>query len=252
MLDIGWSELLVIAVVLIVVVGPKDLPPMIRAFGKTMAGLRKMAGDFRTQFDEALKEADMDDVRQTISDVRNLNPTNSLRDAMNPLRQLGNEIKSDLQKATTPPDGLSSTPAPVTSEPVAPLVSVPEPEMKLPDAPPAVAAPVAAVVAAEEKPKRARAKSIATVEAEAVAAKPKRAARSKAAAATPETAPATKTAAKTSEPTVSKPAVSNPTVKAVAKKAAVRKSAADKAVVAETKPAKTAKTKAAKPKKDEA
>ncbi|EMS96625.1 sec-independent translocase [Agrobacterium tumefaciens str. Cherry 2E-2-2] len=243
MLDIGWSELLVIAVVLIVVVGPKDLPPMIRAFGKTMAGLRKMAGDFRTQFDEALKEADMDDVRQTISDVRNLNPTNSLRDAMNPLRQLGNEIKSDLQKATTPPDGLSSTPALVTSEPVAPLVSVPEPEMKLPDVPPAVAA----AVAAEEKPKRARAKSIATVEAEAVAAKPKRAARSKAAAATPETAPATKTAAKTSEP-----AVSNPTVKAVAKKAAVRKSAADKAVVAETKPAKTAKTKAAKPKKDEA
>lgn len=252
MLDIGWSELLVIAVVLIVVVGPKDLPPMIRAFGKTMAGLRKMAGDFRTQFDEALKEADMDDVRQTISDVRNLNPTNSLRDAMNPLRQLGNEIKSDLQKATTPPDGLSSTPAPVTSEPVAPLVSVPEPEMKLPDAPPAVAAPVAAAVATEEKPKRARAKSIATVEAEAVAAKPKRAARSKAAAATPETAPVVKTAAKTSEPAVSKPAVSNPTVKAVAKKAAVRKSAADKAVVAETKPAKTAKTKAAKPKKDEA
>lgn len=140
MFDIGWSELLVIAVVLIVVVGPKDLPPMIRAFGKTMAGLRKMAGDFRTQFDEALKEADMDDVRQTISDVRNLNPTNSLRDAMNPLRQLGNEIKSDLQKATAAPDGLSSTPAPATSEPVAPLVSVPEPEMKLPDAPPVVAA----------------------------------------------------------------------------------------------------------------
>ncbi|MFB4376221.1 Sec-independent protein translocase protein TatB [Agrobacterium tumefaciens] len=250
MLDIGWSELLVIAVVLIVVVGPKDLPPMIRAFGKTMAGLRKMAGDFRTQFDEALKEADMDDVRQTISDVRNLNPTNSLRDAMNPLRQLGNEIKSDLQKATTPPDGLSSTQAPVTSEPVAPLVSVPEPEMKLPYAPPVVAAsaaPVAAAVAAEEKPRRARAKSIATVEAEAVAAKPKRAARSKAAAATPETAPVVKTAAKTGEP-----AVSNPTVKAVAKKAAVRKSAVDKAVVAETKPAKTAKTKAAKPKKDEA
>jgi sec-independent protein translocase protein TatB len=236
MLDIGWSELLVIAVVLIVVVGPKDLPPMIRAFGKTMAGLRKMAGDFRTQFDEALKEADMDDVRQTISDVRNLNPTNSLRDAMNPLRQLGNEIKSDLQKATTPPDGLSSTPAPATGEPVAPLVSVPEPEMKLPDAPPAVTA----AVAAEEKPKRARAKSIATVEAEAVAAKPKRAARPKAAEAV---VPAKS----------GKAAVSQPTVKAAAKKAAVRKAEAGKTeAVAETKPAKTARTKAAKPKKDEA
>ncbi|MBO0124991.1 Sec-independent protein translocase protein TatB [Agrobacterium sp. OT33] len=239
MFDIGWSELLVIAVVLIVVVGPKDLPPMIRAFGKTMAGLRKMAGDFRTQFDEALKEADMDDVRQTISDVRNLNPTNSLRDAMNPLRQLGNEIKSDLQKATTPPEGLSSTPAPAASEPVAPLVSVPESEMKLPDAPPVAAAPVAAA----EKPKRARAKSIATVEAEAVAAKPKRTARSKAAA-TPEAV----AAAKTSEPAAPKPAV-----KAVAKKAAVKKAETEKAtVVADAKPARAAKTKAAKPKKDEA
>lgn len=239
MFDIGWSELLVIAVVLIVVVGPKDLPPMIRAFGKTMAGLRKMAGDFRTQFDEALKEADMDDVRQTISDVRNLNPTNSLRDAMNPLRQLGNEIKSDLQKATTPPEGLSSTPAPAANEPVAPLVGVPESEMKLPDAPPVAVAPVAAA----EKPKRARAKSIATVEAEAVAAKPKRTARSKAAA-TPETV----AAAKTSEPAAPKPAV-----KAVAKKAAVKKAEAEKAtVVADAKPARAAKTKAAKPKKDEA
>lgn len=254
MLDIGWSELLVIAVVLIVVVGPKDLPPMIRAFGKTMAGLRKMAGDFRTQFDEALKEADMDDVRQTISDVRNLNPTNSLRDAMNPLRQLGNEIKSDLQKATAAPDGLSATAAPATSEPVAPLVSVPEPEMKLPDAPPAVvstpaaSAPVTAVAAAEQKPKRARAaktpeKTVATVEAEAVAARPKRASRVKSAA-----APEVVTAPKTSEP-----AVSQPSVKAVAKKAAVRKAAAEKVVaVADAKPAKPARTKAAKPKKDEA
>ncbi|WP_454700844.1 Sec-independent protein translocase protein TatB [Agrobacterium burrii] len=249
MLDIGWSELLVIAVVLIVVVGPKDLPPMIRAFGKTMAGLRKMAGDFRTQFDEALKEADMDDVRQTISDVRNLNPTNSLRDAMNPLRQLGNEIKSDLQKATAAPDGLSSTPAPATSEPVAPLVSVPEPEMKLPDTPPSVvstpaaSAPVTPVAAAETKPKRARAKSIATVEAEAVAAKPKRAVRTKAdAAPQPIASPAT-----------GEPAVSQSSVKAVAKKAAVKKAAADKAVaVADAKPAKPARTKAAKPKKDEA
>ncbi|CUX17623.1 MULTISPECIES: Sec-independent protein translocase protein TatB [Agrobacterium tumefaciens complex] len=244
MLDIGWSELLVIAVVLIVVVGPKDLPPMIRAFGKTMASLRKMAGDFRTQFDEALKEADMDDVRQTISDVRNLNPTNSLRDAMSPLRQLGNEIKSDLQKATAAPDGLSSTAAPATSEPVAPLVSTPEPEMKLPDTPPVVAAAAAPVAAAtEEKPKRARAKSVATVEAEAVVAKPKRAARTKVAA-TPEAVASAMT---------SEAAVSKTPVKAVVKKAATKKTEADRpTAVADAKPVKAAKTKAVKPKKDEA
>ncbi|THK40145.1 twin-arginine translocase subunit TatB [Ensifer sp. MPMI2T] len=102
MLDIGWTELVVIAIVLIVVVGPKDLPPMLRAFGRMTTKLRGMAADFRHQFDEALREADLDEVRKTISDAQSLNPTAALRDAMNPLRQLGNEIKSDLQKATTP------------------------------------------------------------------------------------------------------------------------------------------------------
>jgi sec-independent protein translocase protein TatB len=103
MLDIGWTELLVIAIVLIVVVGPKDLPPMLRAFGKMTANLRKMAGDFRTQFDEALRESELDDVRKTISDAQRLNPTNALRDAINPLRQMGEEIRADLQKTTHVP-----------------------------------------------------------------------------------------------------------------------------------------------------
>ncbi len=100
MFDIGWTELLVIAIVLIVVVGPKDLPPMLRAFGKMTANLRKMAGEFRTQFDEALREADLDDVRKTIGDAQRLNPTNALREAINPLRQMGQDIRSDLRKAT--------------------------------------------------------------------------------------------------------------------------------------------------------
>ena len=53
MFDIGWTEMLVIAVVMIVVVGPKDLPKMLRTFGRTTSKLRSMAGDFRKQFDEA-------------------------------------------------------------------------------------------------------------------------------------------------------------------------------------------------------
>ncbi|MHB0950490.1 MAG: Sec-independent protein translocase protein TatB [Allorhizobium sp.] len=100
MLDIGWTELLVIAVILIVVVGPKDLPPMIRAFGKMTSRLRKTAGEFRSQFDEALREAELDDLRKTVSDVRSLNPANAMRDALNPLREAGNEIREDLKKAT--------------------------------------------------------------------------------------------------------------------------------------------------------
>ena len=58
MFDIGWSEILVIAVVAIVVVGPKDLPRMLRTFGKTMGTVRRTANDFKRQFDDALREAE--------------------------------------------------------------------------------------------------------------------------------------------------------------------------------------------------
>ncbi|HWU64113.1 MAG TPA: Sec-independent protein translocase protein TatB [Ensifer sp.] len=124
MLDIGWTELLVIAIVLIVVVGPKDLPPMLRAFGKMTKRLRVMAGEFRQQFDEALREAELDDVRQTFSDAQKLNPVNSLKDALNPLRQMGNDIRSDIQNAT------KSEPAKI-GEPWRPEV-----EVKAPGEPP--------------------------------------------------------------------------------------------------------------------
>ena len=60
MLDLGWQEFIVIALVLVLIVGPKDLPEMLRTFGKTTKKLRGMAGDFRKQFDEALKEAELD------------------------------------------------------------------------------------------------------------------------------------------------------------------------------------------------
>ena len=102
MLDIGWTELLVIAVILIVVVGPKDLPPMIRAFGKMTKRLRQTAGEFRAQFDEALREAELDDLKNSVNDIRSLNPANTIRETLNPLRQMGQEIKSDLERSTRP------------------------------------------------------------------------------------------------------------------------------------------------------
>jgi sec-independent protein translocase protein TatB len=143
MFDIGWTELLVIAVVLIVVVGPKDLPPMLRAFGKMMQRARKVAGEFRAQFDEALREADLDDVRQTLSDAQKLNPVNSLREAMNPLRQMGNEIKADLQKSTTVEN---KTEVPPT------VMSTPEPSMILPETPPVMSPPTPQAAVAAEMP----------------------------------------------------------------------------------------------------
>ena len=159
MLDIGWTELLVIAVILIVVVGPKDLPPMIRAFGKMTSRLRRTAGEFRAQFDEALREAELDDLRKSVDDVRSLNPKNALRDAINPLRQVGDEIKADLKKATTADAkaaaGIALSEPPVQPAPLpempSPLTGVPN-EFAQPMADPApAAAPEPVKVAAPSK-----------------------------------------------------------------------------------------------------
>lgn len=152
MLDIGWTELLVIAVVLIVVVGPKDLPPMLRAFGKMTSNLRKMAGDFRTQFDEALREADMDGVRQTIDDAKRFHPANAIREAINPLREMGNEIRSDLQKATELP-GANTSDA-VTESVATTSVDdlIPPPAFSLPETPPLTPPPAASVTSAQASP----------------------------------------------------------------------------------------------------
>jgi len=133
MLDVGWTEILVIAIVLIIVVGPKDLPQMLRTFGRMVAKMRGMASDFRQQFDEALREADLEDVRKTLGEAQKLNPLNSIRDAVNPLRQMGNEIKADLERkpgsaktaASTPAESVSQAPAAVPSEAQVPASTEP-------------------------------------------------------------------------------------------------------------------------------
>jgi sec-independent protein translocase protein TatB len=70
MFDIGWSELLVIAVVAIVVVGPKDLPKLMRGFGHYAGKLRRAAADFQRQFEEAMRESEVEEVRKAIESVK--------------------------------------------------------------------------------------------------------------------------------------------------------------------------------------
>ena len=99
MFDIGWTEMLVVAVVAILVVGPKDLPGMLRTVGKTVKKVRTMAGDFQRQFDDALKEAELDGVKKSIDDVRAMNPLNKIKDDLNPLKDTAEDLKRELNKA---------------------------------------------------------------------------------------------------------------------------------------------------------
>ena len=70
MFDIGWSELLVIAVVAIVVVGPRELPRLLRTFGHYAGKLKRAAFDFQRQFDDAMRESELDEMRNTFGEMR--------------------------------------------------------------------------------------------------------------------------------------------------------------------------------------
>jgi sec-independent protein translocase protein TatB len=70
MFDIGWSELVLIAVVALIVIGPKELPAVLRMIGQWMGKARRMAAEFQGQFQEAMREAEMADLKKTFDEVK--------------------------------------------------------------------------------------------------------------------------------------------------------------------------------------
>ncbi|UOM34539.1 Sec-independent protein translocase protein TatB [Acuticoccus sp. I52.16.1] len=97
MFDVAWTEILVVAVIAIIVVGPKELPAMLRAFGKTFGQVRRTAREFQSTFNDALREAErqanLDEVRKDIDSVRSMDPTKSLRKGLDETkRQLSGKI----------------------------------------------------------------------------------------------------------------------------------------------------------------
>lgn len=98
MFDIGGTELLVIAIVAIVVVGPKDLPRMLRTVGQFVGKAKMMAREFQSHFTEALNEAGVDDVRKEISRATS---GTGVSDTLKPFTDVGNEIKKDIEKSAS-------------------------------------------------------------------------------------------------------------------------------------------------------
>ena len=69
MFDIGWSELLLIGVVALIVIGPKELPGALRTLGQWMAKIRRMASEFQGQFQEAMREAEIDQLKKDMDEM---------------------------------------------------------------------------------------------------------------------------------------------------------------------------------------
>jgi sec-independent protein translocase protein TatB len=70
----GFLELVLVAVVALIVVGPKDLPKLMRSAGRIVAKARKLAGEFTAAFDQMAREAEMEELRKEIEDLKKNNP----------------------------------------------------------------------------------------------------------------------------------------------------------------------------------
>lgn len=131
MFDIGWSELVVIAVVALIAIGPKELPGVLRMVGQWMGKARRMAAEFQGQFQEAMREAEMADLKKSFDEVREAATGIASGNVMTPLQKEVNDALQigDLDKpATTTPASEVATPAaiepPVT--PTTPAEPTPE------------------------------------------------------------------------------------------------------------------------------
>jgi sec-independent protein translocase protein TatB len=109
MFDIGWSELLIIGIVALIVIGPKELPGVLRMAGQWIAKVRRMAADFQGQFQEAMREADMADLKQQVDEIKQ--QADDLSASFDPLDTVRNEfddVGKSLDEAGRIPDYSSS------------------------------------------------------------------------------------------------------------------------------------------------
>jgi sec-independent protein translocase protein TatB len=82
MFDFAWSELALIGVVALILIGPKDLPVAIKAVTDMVKKARAMAGEFRTHIDEMVREANLDEVRNSVNELRNFDINKIVEDSV--------------------------------------------------------------------------------------------------------------------------------------------------------------------------
>ncbi len=138
MFDLAWSELAVIGVVALLVIGPKDLPGAIKAVGDFVRRARRMAGEFQTHVDDMVRDANLGEVRNQINEIRNLDIKGALE----------KEIDKDGSIRSAFDDPFSNKPQPLTPAHSTATIDLPPPE----EAPPVTAAELGAAPATTAEP----------------------------------------------------------------------------------------------------
>jgi len=118
MFDIGWSELVVIGVVALIVIGPRELPATLRTIGQAMTKLRRMASEFQGQLNDALREAELDELRKQAEKLSS-EVTSTIN---NPVEKATGELQKMVDQPAPSQPSTPATPEPATTD----TASIPE------------------------------------------------------------------------------------------------------------------------------
>lgn len=111
MLDLGWSELFLIGVVALVVIGPKDLPKAMRGLAKVMGRVRGLSREFRDGVSEMMREAELDELRRKMQQARNFDLAARAKEMVDPTGTLSENFdpaEFDLSRKSPPPQAPSA------------------------------------------------------------------------------------------------------------------------------------------------
>jgi sec-independent protein translocase protein TatB len=116
MFEIGWGELLLIGVVALLVIGPKELPTVFRTLGQWTNKLRRMASEFQSQFHEAMREAEMGDLKKQVDDMTSQAQSYA---SFDPVAEVRRELDSTQQQIESAMADKPAQASPVAAEPSA-------------------------------------------------------------------------------------------------------------------------------------
>src|SRR5215468_2111316 len=104
MFDIGWGKLILIGIVALIVIGPKELPGALRTLGQWVAKIRRMASEFQNQFHEAMREAELADLKKEVDEMSAKAQSYARFDPIE-------DIRKDIESAASPPPDLEQLPS---------------------------------------------------------------------------------------------------------------------------------------------
>ena len=127
MFDIGWSEMAVIALLLLLVIGPRELPTMMRTVGRYVRKARMLTRDFQHSLDEMAREAELDEAKKTIQSAKSMNLERSFEETLDPEGEVKAEARALDAEARDAGKASSTTGSSAPAEKPAPEVASAKP-----------------------------------------------------------------------------------------------------------------------------